>query len=61
MSFIICQHCGDRYPDFDVAHVCSSGPRAPQSEPIFDIDDVADIGAAVLDFTVGILSSLSDD
>lgn len=61
MGWITCPHCGDRYPDFDVAHVCSSGPRAPQSEPLLDIDDVVDIGVAVLDFTVGILSSLSDD
>jgi hypothetical protein len=60
MSFIICQHCGDRYPDFDVAHVCSSGPRAPvlASETL---DVVADVGLAVMDFMVDILSAVSDD
>jgi len=27
---ITCMHCGDSYPDFDVAHVCSSGQYAPK-------------------------------
>lgn len=30
MRHITCPHCGDTYPDFDVAHVCSKGPYAPQ-------------------------------
>lgn len=30
MKQITCQHCGDTYPDFDVAHVCSSGQYAPK-------------------------------
>ena len=30
MKQITCPHCGDTYPDFDVAHVCSKGPYAPQ-------------------------------
>lgn len=25
MGWIKCQFCGDEFPDFDVAHVCSSG------------------------------------
>lgn len=28
MSYITCPHCGETYPDFDAAHVCSSGPYA---------------------------------
>jgi len=28
MKQITCPHCGDTYPDFDVAHVCSQGPYA---------------------------------
>ena len=30
MKQITCPHCGDTYPDFDVAHVCSKGPYAPK-------------------------------
>jgi len=30
MKQITCPHCGDTYPDFDVAHVCSQGPYAPK-------------------------------
>ena len=30
MKQIICNFCGDTYPDFDVAHVCSKGPYAPK-------------------------------
>ena len=30
MKQITCPHCGDTYPDFDVAHVCSKGPYAPR-------------------------------
>jgi len=30
MTQITCRHCGDTYPDFDVAHVCSRGPLAPK-------------------------------
>lgn len=30
MTHITCPHCGDTYPDFDVAHVCSSGQYAPK-------------------------------
>lgn len=26
MKQITCPFCGDSYPDFDVAHVCSKGP-----------------------------------
>jgi hypothetical protein len=33
MKQITCPHCGDTYPDFDVAHVCSSGPYAPRLKP----------------------------
>ena len=33
MKQITCQHCGDTYPDFDVAHVCSRGPYAPKLKP----------------------------
>jgi hypothetical protein len=32
MKQITCPHCGDTYPDFDVAHVCSQGPYAPRLE-----------------------------
>lgn len=28
MNTITCQFCGDTYPGFDVAHVCSKGPYA---------------------------------
>ena len=30
---ITCPHCGDTYPDFDVAHVCSKGPYAVKLKP----------------------------
>jgi hypothetical protein len=30
MKQITCEFCGDTYPDFDVAHVCSKGPYAPK-------------------------------
>ena len=30
MKQITCPHCGDTYPDFDVAHICSKGPYAPR-------------------------------
>ncbi len=30
MKQITCPHCGDTYPDFDAAHVCSKGPYAPR-------------------------------
>jgi hypothetical protein len=30
---ITCPHCGDTYPDFDAAHVCSKGPYAPKLKP----------------------------
>jgi hypothetical protein len=30
MKQITCPHCGDTYPDFDVAHVCSRGQYAPK-------------------------------
>ena len=33
MKQITCPHCGDTYPDFDVAHVCSRGPYAPRLKP----------------------------
>ena len=33
MKQITCPHCGDTYPDFDVAHVCSRGPYAPRFKP----------------------------
>jgi len=33
MKPITCPHCGDTYPDFDVAHVCSQGPLAPKLKP----------------------------
>lgn len=33
MKQIICNFCGDTYPDFDVAHVCSKGPYAPKLKP----------------------------
>ena len=33
MKQITCPHCGDTYPDFDVAHVCSKGPYAPKLKP----------------------------
>jgi hypothetical protein len=33
MKQITCVHCGDTYPDFDVAHVCSKGPYAPKLKP----------------------------
>ena len=33
MKQITCIHCGDTYPDFDVAHVCSKGPYAPKLKP----------------------------
>ena len=29
-NMITCPFCGDTYPDYDVAHVCSRGPYAPQ-------------------------------
>jgi hypothetical protein len=28
MNRLTCINCGDTYPDFDVAHVCSKGPYA---------------------------------
>lgn len=30
-----CKHCGDEFPDFDVAHVCTNGPYAPNIEGDF--------------------------
>ena len=33
MKQITCNFCGDTYPDFDVAHVCSKGPYAPRLKP----------------------------
>jgi hypothetical protein len=30
MKQITCEFCGDTYPDFDVAHICSKGPYAPK-------------------------------
>jgi hypothetical protein len=33
MKQITCPHCGDTYPDFDVAHMCSKGPYAPRLKP----------------------------
>jgi hypothetical protein len=33
MKHITCPFCGDTYPDFDVAHVCSQGPYAPELKP----------------------------
>ena len=33
MKQITCNFCGDTYPDFDVAHVCSRGPYAPRLKP----------------------------
>jgi hypothetical protein len=33
MKQITCPHCGDTYPDFDVAHVCNKGPYAPRLKP----------------------------
>ena len=33
MKQITCPHCGDTYPDFDVAHVCSKGLYAPKLKP----------------------------
>ena len=29
---ITCNFCGDTYPEFDVAHVCSSGRYAPKMQ-----------------------------
>lgn len=40
MNYITCPHCGETYPDFDAAHVCSKGPHAPKFTPTFsDRDD----------------------
>lgn len=36
MKQITCPHCGDAYPDFDVAHVCSKGPYAPKLKPMMN-------------------------
>ena len=33
MKQITCPHCGDTYPDFDTAHVCSRGPYAVKLKP----------------------------
>ena len=33
MKQITCNFCGDTYPDFDAAHVCSKGPYAPRLNP----------------------------
>ena len=33
MKQITCPHCGDTYPDFDVAHACSRGPYAVKLKP----------------------------
>ena len=33
MKQITCNFCGDTYPDFDVAHVCSKGPYALRLKP----------------------------
>jgi hypothetical protein len=33
MKLIACPHCGDTYPDFDVAHMCSRGPYAHKLKP----------------------------
>ena len=33
MKQITCNFCGDTYPDFDVAHVCSRGPYVPRLKP----------------------------
>lgn len=36
MKHITCSFCGDAYPDFDVAHVCSKGPYSIKSKTIKD-------------------------
>lgn len=34
MTQLTCRFCGDSYPDFDVAHVCSSGLYAVKLKPV---------------------------
>lgn len=41
MNNITCPHCGNTYPDFDVAHVCSKGPYAPKFDPEQAVRDFA--------------------
>ena len=57
---IRCPHCGDQSPEFDYAHVCSSGPYAPKLDNI-STEDVLDVGLAVIEGIVDVLSSLGDD
>ena len=49
MKQITCNFCGDTYPDFDVAHVCSKGPYAPRlktkmNDRIRELADESGIG-----------------
>ena len=48
---ITCPHCGDTYPDFDVAHVCSKGLHAPKLKE--NINAGADINAGDGGYSVG--------
>ncbi len=45
MKQITCPHCGDTYPDFDVAHVCSKGPYAPKLKPKINEQLIGDLFA----------------
>ena len=52
MKQITCPHCGDTYPDFDAAHVCSRGPYAPRlkskmNERIKELAEQADLHATL--------------
>jgi len=39
MNEITCQFCGDKYPNFDVAHMCSSGEYAPKLKSTNPMND----------------------
>ena len=57
MRQITCPHCGDTYPDFDAAHVCSRGPYAVKLKPKMNerIQELADESG------IGYLSSVHPD
>jgi hypothetical protein len=51
MKQLTCPHCGDTYPDFDVAHVCSRGPYAVKLKPQMN-EQIKKLAGRALDASV---------
>ena len=65
MKQITCNFCGDTYPDFDVAHVCSKGPYAPRlkskmNERIKQLAEQAGISLSQKDYSYYWVESAED-